>query len=267
MMRLAGFTILSMLGSGALVSPSLGQQSTQAPIYGHVQDFSKQILDEMRAASERADADVRQASFYQAAREYEGEIDRWGSTPELLLTYPVLMALAGAHLEAAFDRVMNAAKDQDLLNNLSLRDQNRDAVNNHIELVYIYVAHAANLAGAVGLSGDGKTDFVCTALEKMAAARSLLGIVNSSSEFLDQGIAGYEKTKACTPAAGKAILYLTAVRANMTHSVISPDNIAKTVSELVKETVRGGTFISLFLDAGYDYYKDHQPPVASVLPR
>src|ERR1700720_2556016 len=108
----------------ALSSESYSQLSTPAPPYGSVQDFSQKILDNALETRDRANSSVSQKKYSQALQEYETFLHLSEGVPDALMTYPVLMAFAGAHLEAAFDRVMNASSSPDLLHNLTLYEQN-----------------------------------------------------------------------------------------------------------------------------------------------
>src|SRR4029077_16402625 len=90
----------------ALSSKSYAQLSTQAPLYGHAQDFSNKILADALTTGGRANGFVSQKNYFQAQQEYETFLQPSDGIPDVLMTYPMLMAFAGAHLEAAFDRVM-----------------------------------------------------------------------------------------------------------------------------------------------------------------
>ena len=255
------------VGSLVLASESYAQPSIQAPLYGRIQDFSKKTLDDALATSERANGHARQDNFFQAVQEYEALLARSQGIPNAMMSYPVLMALAGAHLEAAIDRVMYADRSPALQKSLALREQNQTAINNHISSVYTLVGTAAREAGASGIAGPDKAKFVCGARDKLAAAISLHGIVNSIPGDVDKGIKGYEATESCSPDAKRAIRYLRGMRRDISNSPMSSDSIAKIVSLFVKEIVPHGNLISEFIDLGYDYYKKNRPSVREVLPR
>jgi hypothetical protein len=179
--------LLTVVGSLAPPSESYAQQSTQAPIFGRIQQFAKTALDATVETSERANRFTREENFFEAARAYETLLAGWQDTPDVLITYPVLMALAGAHFGAAINRVAYGARASELKENGKLREQNLDLINNHINQVYTLVGRAAARAGESGIEGPDLQRFACAARAKLAAAVSLHGIVNSNAlEFVKQ---------------------------------------------------------------------------------
>jgi len=259
--------VLCAIISLALSSASYAQLSTQAPIYGHVQDFSKEILVSAVATSERANNFVSQKNYFQALQEYETFLHRSEGVPDVLMTYPVLLAFAGAHLEAAFDRVMYSGSSPDLQHNQTLYEQNKLAINDHIANVIPLVKKAVDQANATGMDEPDKNRFQCIAREKIIAAFSLHGIVNSVLEDLDNGIQGYEQYGACIPDSKRAIQYLKGVRASISNSPLSADSMVKDVSLFVKETVPHGNIFGTCIDIAYDFYKKFNPLAPDVLPR
>src|SRR5947209_2575641 len=97
------FIVIGAASCFALPSNS-GAQSNPA-LYEPAHQIAKQMLDDSAATRERAAARVRENNYYEAATEYEALVGRWQGTPDSLLSYPVLMALGGAHLEAAINLV------------------------------------------------------------------------------------------------------------------------------------------------------------------
>ena len=263
--------LIAICVAGAVALPRAGCAQSTFPeqlqaLYDRTQQFSKAILDDTLQTSERANSRVAEGNFYQAAREYEALLGRHQDTPDSLLTYPVLMALGGAHLEAAINLVWVAAKDAALKDNLKLRNQNRDAINDHIGQVYTLVGTAASRAHATGINGPDAAQFVCEASAKVNAAVIVHGIVNSNGGEVDMGIAGYQKIEGCYPEAGRIIGHLKDVRRNIDKSMMGSNSIAAMVSLFVKAAVPKGSMISTFLDGGYKFYNERRPPLPN-LPR
>jgi hypothetical protein len=255
--------LLCAVGSFALAPNSWAQQSTISPIYPHVKDFSKDVLDDVQTTRELADSYVSHKEFLRAAQEYESLLKRREDTPAVLTTYPVSMALAGAHFEAAFYRVMNA-KSPDLKNNPALYEDNKRIINAHITQVYAHVIGAVRQAEESGISSADVSEFKCDARAKSTAAVSLEGIVNLSPGRLDEAIKGYKQLEACTPDTKSAIQYLTGVRRNMTGSIMGSDSIVSIASSFVETVVPRGNIINFFIKVGYGLYERHQPPVRDL---
>ena len=252
--------LIFLCAAGAFALPRESFAQPAAP----AQQITKQILDDVAATSEAAISLAREGNYQQAARLYETLLERWPNAMDASTTYPALMVLAAAHLEAAVNRVTFADKARGSKANHTLAEQPLNVVNDHLAQVYTLVGTAANRAGGTRISGPDKEGFVCQARLRLAAAITLHGFVNSNASELDKGAAGYEQTEACNPDARNVAKRLRGESLNVANSPRGSDAIADTVSRFAKATGTVGGVIGTVLNVSYDFYKKSQP---LVLPR
>ena len=176
------------------------------------------------------------------------------TSPQLEHTYEFQVALAGAHLDAARLRLKYGAS---LGSDLKLVEQNRALAVDHLNAVPSLVVAAAHEARGT-LDRD---KFVCQAKKLLAEGQFLMGMSNRSVRDLRSAAEIYEKVSECDPNsrahAREMVAYIKSVDHEMSHSIMSSDNIMKVVTKFVAISVpKYGGYLSGAVDLGYEFLKE-----------
>ncbi len=177
-------------------------------------------------------------------------------SPGSFHTYGYDMVVAGAHLDAARERISYGAS---LANNLSLTEQNKKIILDHLHAVPALVVDAANRAsGSVPLE-----HFRCQAYKMLASGAFFQGVTANSARDLQLAVGAFEKVSACDPAskreASKMISYIKGVEREMSHAPFRADNVVKVASKFIGLALPGyGSYLAAGLDFGYGFYKERK---------
>src|ERR1043165_1831054 len=220
--------IVLVLGSVFLHEPSHAQPAPLAPA-DRAQNFAMAILEDAEATAKHADAMWQQNRFVQVLQQYESFLGRAQSIPDATRYSPVLMVLAGAHLEIALARVSMPE-----FQTPSLHDEYRRLANVHISQTLDRLRSALTAASAAGPSEAEEQQFVCQVYLRLAATVALRGITNNVPADLDEGIRFYETSAPCNDSYKSAIQYLGGLKRNMTYSPLGSDAIIAFVTVVAR---------------------------------
>jgi hypothetical protein len=243
------------LGGASYAQPSM------PPAFDRAQNFAIAIQQDAEATAKRADAMWQQNRFVQVMQEYEGFLGRAQSVPEATRYYPVLMVLAGAHLEIAIARISMPEFQT------RFHDEYRRLANAHLDRT-LDLLRSANLAAAAAVpNAADNQNFLCHVFLRLAATVALRGIVNNVPADLDFAIKNYERSAACNSDYRSTIQFLRGLERNMTHSPLGSDAIVAFIAKFIGSTSKPGKYIAPFIEAAYDSYQKHQSPLPNRLQR
>lgn len=241
----------------ALAIATAAAQNTPArkklPLFSAVSEGI--FLDDARAMAEKGRSFENQDRIFEAIRVFEEISTRGAQTsPQLEHTYEFQVALVGAHLDAARLRLKYGAS---LGSDLKLVEQNRALAVDHLNAVPSLVVAASREA-----RGEPDQDkFICQARKLLAEGQFLMGMSNRSVKDLRSAAQSYEKVSECDPStrahAREMVAYIKSVDREMSHSLMSADNIMKIVTKFVAISVpKYGSYLSQAVDLGYEFYKE-----------
>jgi hypothetical protein len=212
------------------------------------------FLDDAKRSLARARNFESKQAILDAVREYEGLIGRSEELPaQLKHSYEFYVVLAGAHLDAARTRVSHASS---LTKSLDLTEQNQARISDHLKAVPSLVVAARDAPGVPELA-----KFRCDAYKLLAHGMFLTGTVNLDSKHLLLAIDTYKKVALCDKESGSQaqamISYTKSVENDVSKKILRANNVAKVISKSLSISVpRVGSYLSMAIDLGYEFYKE-----------